>query len=111
MLIELLLTVVCSCLLIIPAYWLVGLSSSPGCFFFALLEYTILYATSSTFLILISNATPNADLAFAAGAFFMSVFFLFSGFFVLLPNLPAWMHWISYITYVLIRQSGLLAVP
>lgn len=98
MVMEVLLVVVCTLLLIIPAYWLVGLNSSVGCFFFALTEYTILYLTSSTFMTFISNLTPNADLAFALGAFFMSVFFLFSGFFILLPDLPSWLYWINYFT-------------
>lgn len=97
---EVSVVMVSTILFVIPAYWLVGLKQDGGAFLFALVTYFVMYLCSSTFMTVLSNITPNNDLAFASGAFFISIFFLFSGFFVLLPNLPTWLSWIPYITWV-----------
>ncbi len=100
---EALLVLLSGILLVTPAYWLAGLNPAADRFFYCLIQFIIMYITSSTFMTMISNITPNADLAFALGAFFMSVFFLFAGFFVILPDLPRWLHWINYFTSVPLR--------
>lgn len=98
---EVSVVLVSTVLFVVPAYWLVGLKQDGGAFLFALAAYCAMYLCASTFMTVLSNITPNNDLAFALGAFFISIFFLFSGFFVLLPNLPTWLSWIPYITYAI----------
>jgi len=93
--------VICSTIVfVLPAYWLTGLNPNAGVFFFALTVFALIYLASSAFMSLVANFAPNSDMSFAIGAFFSSIWFLFSGFFVLLPDLPTWMRWISHLTWL-----------
>eukprot|EP00045_Choanoeca_perplexa_P009456 m.91264 g.91264 ORF g.91264 m.91264 type:complete len:614 (+) comp14904_c0_seq1:40-1881(+) len=97
---EAIVVVASACLLAIPIYWMIGFHSTAGTFFINLVTFILMYLTSSTFMTLLSNLTPNMDLSFALGAFFMTVFFLFAGFFVRLSELPGSLAWINYFNWV-----------
>lgn len=98
----------CTLLLVVPVYWLVGLQAGAGAFGFAVAQYLVMYLCSSSLMSAVSILAPNLDLAFLLGAFFMTVFMLFAGFFVLLADVPAWLRWVAYLNYIKYGFQGIV---
>lgn len=102
---ELVLVFACTVLLAVLSLGISRLPHTAGNFFYDFLLLLLMYLCSSTLMTCVSNITPNADLAFAIGAFLMSVFFICAGFFITLDQLPDFLAWIPYLTCVAALHS------
>jgi ABC-type multidrug transport system ATPase subunit len=93
---EMPVTLFTSFLLSVIAYWLAGLQSSAGHFFFFAWMIFVYGSTTMGFVMFVSLATPNGEVAQALVGVATSVFSLFAGFIITRPNIPDYWIWMYY---------------
>ena len=83
-------------------WWLVGLSNTPGLFFFNVFVVFTVLVTGNCFATMFSVLVPNPMVGQTAGSALFSVMFLFSGFFIpkdQIPNYWIWLYYLSLFQY------------
>jgi ABC-type multidrug transport system permease subunit len=73
-----------------------GWAADVGRWLFFLLVLFLVEVSIATYFRALSNAFKDQDSAQSAGTGLLSVFILFSGYFVL--TIPVWLAWIKYIS-------------
>lgn len=89
-----------SVLLSILTYFISGLSSTANQFFFYAWMLFLYGCLTIAFVIFLSLATPNGEVAAALSGVFTSLFALFAGFIITKSNIPDYWIWLYYISFV-----------
>jgi ABC-type multidrug transport system permease subunit len=97
---EIPITLLTSLLISTITYWLAGLAPAASHFFFFAWIVFIYGSLTMTFVIFLSFATPNGEIAQGLVGVFTSVFSLFAGFIITRPNIPKYWIWMYYLNLV-----------
>jgi ABC-type multidrug transport system permease subunit len=80
-------------------YWLAGLTASASHYFFFVWVVFLYGSLTMAWVIFISLAAPNGEVAQALVGIFTSLFSLYAGFIITRPNIPNYWIWMYYINF------------
>ena len=93
-----LMSIICSSI----TYWLIGLNSNVGNFFFFVWNLYISFAVAEAIMLLIASVVPFFVVGIAVGAFLFGTFMVVQGFFIQLDKIGwwwRWFHWVAMHSY------------
>jgi hypothetical protein len=88
------------------SWWLVGLPSNAGIFFFQILCVFIVLVAGNTFATMMSTLVPDPMAGQTIGSALFAVMFLYSGFFIKRSDIPDYWVSSSYISNLAIRLTA-----
>ncbi|XP_004349233.2 ATP-binding cassette transporter [Capsaspora owczarzaki ATCC 30864] len=91
----------------LPFYWMSGMSSEPGRFFYFMLIFFVTYMSSYTYAQSIAVFSANAAVANVIAPTLSTFFFLLSGFFIPLESMSWVWRWFAYINYLFYAVEAL----
>ncbi|XP_065906203.1 broad substrate specificity ATP-binding cassette transporter ABCG2-like [Dysidea avara] len=85
---------------VIIFYWMLGLESDAGKFFFFMLTLVLMASCASAIAFAISSAAPVAGIAIAGTASALILQVMFSGFLKNLRTIDDWIAWLQYLSVI-----------
>ena len=89
-------------------YWAVGLNSDLMAFAVYLIIISLLVLASMGMGLFISSLAKNINVAMSMASPFMIVILLFGGFYSNLSNMPIWISWLQYFSFISWAFQGLI---
>ncbi len=89
-------------------YWAVGLNNDLMAFAIYLIIISLLVLASMGMGLVISSLAKNINVAMSMASPFMIVILLFGGFYSNLSNMPVWISWLQYFSFISWGFQGLI---
>jgi ABC-type multidrug transport system ATPase subunit len=89
-------------------YWIIGLNNDLMAFGTFLIIISFLVLSAMGMGMLISSLAKNMNVALALASPFMIVILLFGGFYSNLSNMPLWISWLQYFSFISWGFQGLI---
>ncbi len=81
-------------------YFIIGLNPNIGAFLIFILIISLLIFSSVGLGMFISSIASDSEMAISIASPFMIVLLLFGGFYANISNIPVWISWIQYISFI-----------
>jgi ABC-type multidrug transport system permease subunit len=92
----------------VSPYWISNLNPDPANFFYATFILILTHLTMDNVLIFLANFTSKYDSVFAFGSFIVTLYQLYSGFFVTTDAMPKSFAWLRFPNFMYFALRSLM---